>query len=249
MTVYGGLRGDCDGDGLLDVSNFYQVQEVFDGDGSLWTQSLEGQFDGSPKGCDANRDLMIDAGDLACQQRLLLFMECSTQPRSGPLPRLILGALELEEVEGERAVLQLVLETPNDDANVLVVSLDLAEELFAFDPTDVDSDGVPDALRFLDGLSAELFVAWDPNDIDGEIDLVLSSTEAAGFPDVLRLEIEVAVLGALSNLGAPFRFSSDPPPSLGDTEGRSLPVETLLGAIFANGFETGDLQAWSRVFP
>lgn len=253
VTLYGGLRGDCSGDGSLDIADFSSHRlEIFDGDGPFWTQSLEGQFSGSPKGCDGNRDQIVDAGDLACLKRLLLGLECELLPRSGPLPRLILGPLTLQRADEERAVVQLILETPDDDVNVLAASLDLDEERFDFDPADVDGDGVPDAVRLLDGTSGNLQVDWDPSHSDGELNLTVINTGPPGedaFPEVLRLEIEVSVLGPPPHVEQPFRFSSKPLPSLGDVEGRSIPVEDLLAPIFLDGFETGDTSRWDNTSP
>lgn len=250
VTIYGGLRGDCDGDGVLDTQDLpFQRLEIFDGDDLFWTQSLGGQVNGSPKGCDANRDATIDAGDLACHSRLLMFLDCGSQPRSGPLPQLVLEALELQDKEEERAIVQLVLETPDDEVNVLVTSLDLDTTQFTFDATDADSDGIPDVLRLLDDVSVHFTAIWEPADVDGELDLTIQSTEAVGFPDVLRLEIEVGFLGSPAPSEQPFRFSRQPSSSLGNVNGRSVPVRTLLGTIFLDGFETGDTSSWSSTFP
>jgi hypothetical protein len=65
-------RGDCDGNGRFnsqDINNI--VAEIFDGDGNLANDAPKGTFVGSPIGCDANKDKIIDAGDISCAVILL----------------------------------------------------------------------------------------------------------------------------------------------------------------------------------
>lgn len=59
------LRGDCNGDGLVDVNDVLALQsELSDGDGDATTNAQNGTFLGS-WGCDVNGDGVIDKADLA----------------------------------------------------------------------------------------------------------------------------------------------------------------------------------------
>ncbi|MCG8463068.1 MAG: hypothetical protein MI919_42845, partial [Holophagales bacterium] len=71
VEILAGLRGDCNGDGLIDVADVTACQlEAFDGDGAFWLDVAGGSYGGNPAGCDANADTAVDAGDLSCKARL-----------------------------------------------------------------------------------------------------------------------------------------------------------------------------------
>ena len=212
--------------------------EILDGDGAFWTDVPGGAFAGLPVGCDANADTTVDAGDLSCIHRLIFGQSCAISPL---LPgsrahggedgqdrsRLELGPWEVPVMDG-RVVSTLELHSADWDVNSLVVSLDLDTTRYTFDPTDVDADGIPDAVRVSGDVPSNVSVRWDVSDTDGELDVVLTNpgTDAsAAFSDPFRVEIGVEILDPPSGSPSgyvvqPFRFSSEPGPSLGDVEGR-----------------------------
>ena len=75
------VPGDCNGNGVLNRGDIDSINaELFDGDGELAVDVGGGTFPGSPLGCDANGDGIIDAGDVSCTALLLNGDSCgSTQ--------------------------------------------------------------------------------------------------------------------------------------------------------------------------
>ena len=258
VVIYGGLWGDCNSSGALGVADLIAGElEIFDDDGTFWTDVPGSTFAGLPVGCDSNADTVVDAGDLSCTYRLLFGLTCGGSEGGGSEggtgsapPSLELGPWEVP-LEGDKAVSRLTLRSAGWQANSLVVSLDLDTDRFVFDPSDGDGDGLPDAVRLPGFVPSRVEVFWDADDSDGELDLVLTHPDVdptIAFPEVLEIDIETEVPGGAGGyVLQPFRFSDDPPPSLGDVLGRSLSLETSIPetGLFADGFESGDLSAWS----
>lgn len=76
------LRGDCNGDSVLNQADIMHIfTEIFDGDGNLAKDAPKGSFAGSVIGCDANKDKIIDAGDVSCAVLLLNGEKCAKSDR------------------------------------------------------------------------------------------------------------------------------------------------------------------------
>ncbi len=119
-----------------------------------------------------------------------------------------------------------------------------------FDPADDDGDGVPDAVTFPQGAAELTFVEFGADGADGELAVLLANLSGLPFPDGLLMEIEM--LPVTSGWVVSWtRFSQDPAPSFGDAGGMDIPGTALVAgaAIFADGFESGDLAAWSGSSP
>ncbi len=259
VTVFNGVRGDCNGDGTLaNVDLVADTLEIFDGDGAFWADVPAGTFTGDPIGCDANADTSVDAGDISCIHLLIFGSTCAGSPLSRRLPktestlRLELGPWELP-VEGDHVTAELVLSSPDHDINSLAVSLDLDTDRYTIDTTDADDDGLPDAITVIGAAPSNVDASWNPTDLDGELDLLLTrpgtqSTDA--FPDTLTVRIEARLFdpsAAGPYVQQPFRYSTEPLPSAGDVTGRSQPLTAVLPIVglFSDGFESGDTSAWS----
>ncbi len=128
----------------------------------------------------------------------------------------------------------------------LVFSLDLDLERLDFDPTDGDGDGIPDRVRLLEGDLYFTHFDFDPTDEDGELDLGFAVLSGQPLPEGMLLKIQLSASRA-GTIASWFRFSGSPAPSFGDDQGQSVPGDAVvLGIeIFADGFESGDLSAWS----
>ncbi|MCP3980238.1 MAG: hypothetical protein GY716_13110, partial [bacterium] len=129
----------------------------------------------------------------------------------------------------------------------IAFSLDLDPAGLAFDPTDADLDGVPDAVTLPAGVPPVVVVNYDPADADGELDVLLADLSGTPLPEGVILEIEVTP--SQSGTAAEWiRFSEDPPPSFSNDLGEDVcgSIQVLgSGVIFADGFETGDTCFWS----
>ncbi len=131
----------------------------------------------------------------------------------------------------------------------IAFSLDLDLDSLVFDPADNDGDGVPDAVSFPLGGAAVTAVDFDATDDDGELDVLLANLSGPLLPEGLFMEIELlpAATGWVSTW---LRFSGSPEPSFGDDQGQAVPGSAVvLGPLFTDGFESGDLTGWSGAAP
>lgn len=249
VEIYGGARGDCNGNGLLDAPDLVASGlEIFDSDGNFAFDTPQGTFLGNPIGCDANADTLVDAGDLSCNNRLFFGLTCgvpATLGLTGAGPRLLLYQ-ESTEVGWK---LSVVLEPEGHDLNALAFSLDYDETLFDFDPTDADGDGTPDAVHFPGPPRSMQGVSFAASDTAGELDFLLADLVAAPqiFPGGTLVEVDLQPLAPGGPTGAGASFSREPAASFGDLEGRSIAggTEEVPVPLFADGFESGDTSAWS----
>ena len=248
VEIHSGIRGDCNADGLLDTDDIDAVSsEILDGDGPSWLDAPGGSFVGSSVGCDANGDTIIDAGDLSCEGLLLDGAGCSVEPVASTEPWLSLP-YELAVVDGT-AVLDIGFSPAGHEIAASVFSLDVDETRLDFDPTDSDVDGLPDSMQLLDTAITDFTVDFDPARTDAELRISLAALNPspASFSDAALLRIELSSLEATPTLEDAVRFATAPSATFGDTQGRSVPGETgfNLRALFADGFESGDVSAWS----
>ena len=255
------FAGDCNFDGGLTVADAVACQlEIFDGDGAVWLDAFDGTFFGHPEGCDANSDLTIDAGDVACKARLLFGLTCdppalvwpgAASPAAAKLsgaPRLVAS---MPRVDSGTVKVRLRFEPGAFAVSSVAVSLDLDTARLAFDFTDGNGDGLPDAVRFL-GPGASMKVArFDPGDAAGELDLLIADLAPAPRlrTEGAMIEIELARLGGADLEGA-VRFAASPRASFGTASGRGVAgeAENSPPPMFADDFESG-LLGWSRHSP
>lgn len=247
IEVFSGIRGDCNADSMVSAPDITACQlEVFDGDGSFWADTLDAvPFLGSPVGCDANADTLVDAGDLSCKARLIFGLVCGGALRaaSSEGPRLSIPA-ELESADGS-VVVAVTLEPGDHAVNSLILSLD-------YDETRLTFENIPGAVRFLGRPVSLRTSTFDGDDTDGELDMViadLTASQVLGRGVVVEVDFRVLEPGTAPIRDAVF-FSMDPAASFGDIEGRSIPgsaeIDTGMFRIFADGFESGDISAWEH---
>ncbi len=119
-----------------------------------------------------------------------------------------------------------------------------------FDPAGGDGDGVPDAVSFPQGAAELTFVEFGADGDDGEIAVLLANLSGLPFPDGLLMEIEMLPVTS-GWVVSSTRFSQDPAATFGDAGGSDIPgTASVAGAaIFADGFESGDLAAWTGSSP
>ena len=251
VTILPGPRGDCNGDAAVDAADVGALGlELFDADGSVWLDVPGGSFVGSPAGCDANADTTVDAGDVSCTTRRIFASPCD-----GDLPpgRPSLTVPRFLPVSGGVATASFDFAADGVGITSLVASLDVDPARLDFDPTDGDLDGVPDSVRIVGASPATIDVSWDPADADGELDLLLADTvmSPTAFADGVLIEIDFTPLVAGPTVADGLAFASDPAASFGDAEGLGVPgdAQVVEPILFADGFESGNLDAWTSFVP
>jgi hypothetical protein len=113
-----------------------------------------------------------------------------------------------------------------NDHNItsLIFSVDYDQTWLAFDPTDSNGDGVPDAAIFNLPGAFSASVTFDGGDMDGELDFFIADL----FPPLAVLS-DGAMVSMTLDVGSPpsateaaVNFSPDPAASFGDTSGQSV---------------------------
>ena len=125
------------------------------------------------------------------------------------------------------AVIPVVYDSDNN-INAIIFSLDYDETCLAFDETDVDGDGIPDAINFLLSPPFRVIPLFESADIDGELDLAIVGVDAnlPPIPNRTLLEITLTVpvtcfQGPGGSNTAEVVFSDDPSPDMGRVTGNA----------------------------
>jgi hypothetical protein len=254
VRILDGKLGDCNGDGLVDAGDLSGlVLEIFDGDDVLPKDTPGGTFPGNPVGCNPNQDMVVDAGDLSCT--VLIIWGGGSAACAGGLSALAQGSLLVDNVSlvipeyvpatpGQRVALPISLDSNGKDVSSVVLSIDYDQSWLSFNSTDQDKNGLPDAIHFN---LPEGFVAsatFDPQDTDGEIDIVIydPGLEQASLPSD---DIVTVFLNAGQPQGdfiAKVKSSKDPRASFGSPAGTSLPGIVDDGSVLIFG------TSFSRIF-
>lgn len=163
-----------------------------------------------------------------------------------------LPTLWIESEIGARpnSTVEVPVELMNSGGAVVAVafSVDYDETCLAFDPTDADGNGLPDAISFPLAGNPDppvLNVLFDASDSDGELDFAIAdfSLPFTALPDgplvSVRFETICAPAPGSSQL-APMLFSSDPEASFGNASGQSLDGTTQDGSVRIFGTLAGD---------
>ncbi|MEM6457722.1 MAG: hypothetical protein AAF772_21715, partial [Acidobacteriota bacterium] len=229
VQIFAGLPGDCSADGQVDALDLIAcIAEIFDGDGSDWLAVPGGTFPGDPIGCDANADTTVDAGDLTCTNRRIVGLACGAGTRAirgqPPMLRPWLGLPDAVTVNNDTITVDVRLTPRNHALSTTTFALDYDETRLAFDPTDGDGDGLPDAVQFLGASVSNQSVIFDAARVDGELSVLVA--DLVQNPQLLvkgpLIRIAFEVLDATAPLATALRFSPSLPPSFGDISGRSV---------------------------
>ncbi|MCP3962363.1 MAG: hypothetical protein GY719_31355 [bacterium] len=238
VEILPGARGDCNGDGSVTAGDLSAcVLEVFDEDGTSWLDAPGGAFPGSPVGCDANADELINAGDLSCKI-LLIFdgpgaCDGARSSQSGwGQPALYMGKARQKAADAGAVSVPVYFHPRVWEINSLIFSVDYDENTLAFDASDKDGDGAPDAIRLDLPASAQVTVSFDRADTDGEIDIAILDPSQALDRDERKplLALTLERMERTDRGAARVSFSNDPAASFGDLSGRSVEGTTSDGS-------------------
>ncbi len=128
----------------------------------------------------------------------------------------------------------------------VVFSFDLDPAGLAFDPTDADMDGIPDAVTLPAGMPSIVVIDYDGTDLDGEIDVLLANLSGTPLAEGVILELELTA-NQSGTVASWIGFSGDPPPSFSNDQGQDVEGTAVVldnEVVFADGFESGDTSAW-----
>ena len=140
-------------------------------------------------------------------------------------------------VVGSSAIVTVNLDTDGEAISGLIFSLDIDPTCLAFNDSDANGDGLPDAAQFVVPLQFTPSLGYQPDDTDGEIDVVITdySPPLAALPNgpvlALRFDVicepDVADNSRISDI----TFSSYPPVSFGNPAGQGVPGANSPGSV------------------
>ncbi len=178
----------------------------------------------------------------------LIAVLLAASPAAGEPPAVLALDVSARPVAGTPVKVPALFATFESTVTALVFSIDLDASRLLFDPTDSDGDGVPDAVELPEGRPSITFITYDPEDDDGEIDIMLANLSGAPLPEgvILEFTFEAVHGGRLSRW---LRYSEDPSPSFGNAQGQNVGGIAIYldRELFADGFESGDTSAWTRL--
>jgi uncharacterized repeat protein (TIGR01451 family) len=234
VTIQTGLPGDCNQDGKVDAGDTIScVLEIFDGDGNFWLDAPGGTFAGSPQGCDSNQDDLIDAADLICTMLIAFQGPEACRAAVSAAGATAASTLAISSVPVEQAGSQVAVPIHFTGAGngvaaaTFVISYD--EARLAFDPTDGNGDGIPDAVTFQ--VPAEFITQVNVND-KAQLEFLIAdlSLPSATLPDGILATVNFTVKQGATGK-ATVDFATDVAASLGSTAGQRVTVQTQDGAV------------------
>jgi len=244
VRILPGKLGDCNGDDLVDAGDLSAlVLEFFDGDGVLPANTPMGTFAGNPIGCNPNQDMVVDAGDLSCT--VLIIWGGGSAACTGTLSSAstLAGAadkvsLALPEkylaVTKQQISLPVSLDPKGKQLSSVVFSIDFDQTWLSFDDNDKNGDGVPDSIRLNIPNGYVAAVSYDPQDKDGEIDVVVYYPGIATTPLPAGDLVTVNLMAGepQGQFVAEIKSSFDPPASFGSVTGSSVPGIMYDGSVW-----------------
>ncbi len=173
-------------------------------------------------------------------------------PTDTPVGPILRIATRIPAHTGNPVAVPVVFNRNGANIASTIFSVDFDQTCLAFDPTDGNDDGIPDAVVFSLPAAFGRSVMYDGNDSDGELDFFiadilppLSALPDSTFVTITLMATCLPAPGAITL--APVRFSADPAASFGNTAGQSVPGTTYDGSVEIQGGTPGDCNADQRV--
>ena len=176
------------------------------------------------------------AAVLLCALLLLLLPGAAGALAAGGQPLIDVPDRILANV-GESAAVTINLDSDGEAVSGVIFSLDTEPECLAFNPSDGNGDGIPDAATFVLPAQFSPSLSYQADDPDGEIDVVITdySPPLAALPDgpllVLRFDVVCEPDATDNSRISDILFSAYPPPSFGNPAGQSVLGGSSAGSV------------------
>lgn len=228
--------GNCNGQGGLDAGDLTAWGlEFFDGDdNSKWYHTPNsiggGTFDGSPYGCNANKNSQIDAGDLTCIGILYFGGVCNPAvvAASSTTTASLAVSSDLSAAPGATIDVPILLTSAGNHVSAAAFAVDFDASVLAFDATDANGDGLPDGVSL--NIPSGLFTMVNYNATESRIEILVTGM-ALPFPqlaDGTLATVKLMVNADASSSETAIQIASG---SLGNDEGMPVPLEVTDGAV------------------
>lgn len=210
--------GDCNASGSVEAGDLTATGlEIFDGDGNAWYDIYKGSRTAfSPRGCNSNQDLVLDAGDISCTARRIFGQTCGAVVAAGSSKATLEVASGLRVANGASVKVPVLLRGNGNAADTAVFALTFDPAKFSFN---ADADAV--------SLSSGTLTMVNYDAATGRVEIVVTGMTAT--------DGEIAAIRLTASESA----SGDVAISLADSslgnEGASVAVETADGSVQIGG--------------
>ena len=237
-------RGDCNANGSLTAADFVAtILEIFDTNDTLynsnpaWWLIYTGDFAGSPRGCDSNAGKngsnnssdSVSAGDIVCTVLLFFKGNCGASVvAAGQQTTAQLAVADASAQPGQSATVTVNFNPAGNQVAAASFALVIDPGQLAFDATDADSDGVPDAVQLTVPAGMSKSVQWNAAQNRLEVAVFGTSlplpTLGEGVLATVNLQVAATATPGTTTLGVALA-------SLGDTEGQDVTVAPTSGTL------------------
>lgn len=190
---------------------------------------------------DANNLVRRDTNNL----RDVFVHDREAEPPPGPT--LIIPQEEIDPVyAAEKVEVPVRFESNGNDISSLSFALDLNNPCFALDPTDSDSDGVPDDVDFNLPGGYAFSVVYDSTNVTLQMAAYDPVSPLGALPDGTIVTVKLLAIcqpPVGSSQFVEIGFANPPQATFGNTDGESVPGTTKSGAIEILYNPAGDCNA------
>lgn len=224
-------RGDCDASGSVNIGDIMAIaREIFDNSGQPWYLAFNRTYAGSPYGCDANGDQLINLVDITCAANIIFGHACGapTVAAASLTPGHLAVGAELQAEPGAKVRVPILLDTGGNSAVAASFAINFSATDVAFDTTDEDGDGVYDAVEL--NVASDVFKYVYYNEEANRLEFILADisdpflTLADG--EIAAVTLTVNEAASTDNIAITLSHSE-----MSDASSQLIPVEVTDGAI------------------
>ena len=232
LVIANSARGDCNSDGFVNAGDFSAiVLETFDTDLPWWLNAPQSTFRGSPVGCDANASKYIDVADVVCTV-LVVFGNSSCTgslvTAAAAEPAVLAAAPGLN---GSAVDVPVTLDRKGATVAGAAFTLTYDPQQAAFDSTDADGDGLPDAVVFATDAALKRSVSIDAASGSIKIAVYGLALPLPTIDDGLLATVHLQAVGDQPLAGLSLLDAA-----LGSDSGSNTPVEVAVSGVQVKPF-------------
>lgn len=230
IVVTNDPRGDCNSDGFVNAGDLAALGlEIFDGDGTTWYNAFQSTFAGSPRGCDANNDTVIDAGDVVTTICISFTgVVCPPVVAASAVQTATLAVSgNLAAAPGATVSVPIQLDTAGNAVVAAIFAVDINDAHLSFDATDANNDGVPDAVSL--NTPNGMTVGATYNVTESRIEIIIYDMPPfAELTDGTLATVNLTVKEDVTVSETAINLTTS---SLGNSQGQSVPLEVTNGSV------------------
>ncbi|CAN5597847.1 hypothetical protein BH10CHL1_BH10CHL1_29800 [soil metagenome] len=229
-------RGDCNADGFVNAGDFpafvLELADDNEGNNIPWYNIYAAGFHGSPLGCDANASKVVTIADLTCAVLVSFGNTTCTTPSAQAASTLADAQLTVDQnlvgVRNSTVNVPVRLTTNGQSVAAASFALSFDKDQLAFDATDADHNGLPDAVTF--NTPQGMVTVANYNEAAGRLELTVYAVTIPmpTLSDGLVANVALKVNAQTNMAETPVTLVQS---SLGSDQGQAVPVQVNDGSV------------------